>query len=117
MMYEMTNPGDAKKIATWRHLRLTGAALGAAIIGLMFAPPQATAGASITTTSDQQIEYALAAATTAQAAYDVFVAAANHGCLSAASNVESCDVAITEPLSAVDSGRETAVPSPSEAED
>ncbi len=66
---------------------------------------------------DLQIEYALAAATTARAAYNTFFAAANEGCLSAASNVENCDDAFTEPLSADIGGSETGVPSPSEAED
>ncbi len=66
---------------------------------------------------DLQIEFALAAATTAKAAYNTFFAAANEGCLSAANGGENCDDALTEPLSAVIGGRENAVPSPSKAED
>ena len=81
-----SSPGDAKTVGTRRRSRLPEAALGAAIIGLMLAPPQATASTSITATSDQQIEYALAAATTARTGYDTYFAAANEGCLPAAGN-------------------------------
>ena len=66
---------------------------------------------------DLQIEFALAAATTAKAAYNTFFAAANEGCLSAASSGENCDDAFTEPLSAVIGGRENAVTSTSKTED
>ena len=112
-----SSPGAAKTVGTRRRSRLPEAALGAAIIGLMLAPPQATAGTSITATSDQHIKYALAAATTARTAYDTYFAAANEGCLPAAGNAEGCDATVTEPLSASGGGREAAGPSPSEAED
>ncbi len=87
-----SSPGAAETVGTRRRYRLPEAALGAAIIGLMLAPPQATASASITAT-------------------------ANEGCLPAAGNAGGCDGAFTEPLSAGDGGREAAGPSPSEAED
>ena len=109
-----SSPGDAKAVGTRRRSRLPEAALGAAIIGLMLTPPQATAGTSITATSDQHIEYALAAATTARTAYDTYFAAANEGCVPATGKAGSCDVAFTGPQSAGDGGREAAGPSPAE---
>ena len=72
--------------------KLPGAVLGAAIIGLSLAPLPATAGTSI----DHEIEAALAAASTARAAYTSYSTAAADGCLTLADNTVICVVPSSE---------------------
>ena len=57
--------------------------LGAAVVGLILAPLPVSAGMSTASKSDQQIEYVLAAATTARTAYTTYYAAANDACTGA----------------------------------
>ena len=99
---------DSKKVATQRAPKLPGLVLGAAVVGLILAPLPVSAGMSTASKSDHQIEYALAAATTARTAYTIYYAAANDACMPFAGNVESCVFAFSDWQSAGDGGPETA---------
>ena len=108
LMNQTPSLRDSKKAATQRAPGLPGLVLGAAVVGLILAPLPVTAGASIAPTSDQQIEYALEAATAARTAYAIFYAAANDACMPLAGNVESCVFAFSDSQSAGDGGRKAA---------
>ena len=75
--------------------KLSGAVLGAAIIGLSLAPLPATAYAPIATI-DQEIEAALEAASTARDAYTSYITAATEGCLSIDDNTVNCVISTSE---------------------
>lgn len=110
MVFLMNQPRslrDSKKAVARRAPGLCGLVLGAAVVGLILAPLPVSAGMSSASSSDQQIEIALAAATTARIAYSTYYAAANDGCMPFAGGVEGCVFALSDaPLAAGDGGRE-----------
>ncbi len=98
---------DSKKAVAQRAPKLCGLVLGAAVVGLILAPLPVSAGMSSASTSDQQIEYALAAAATARTAYSTYYAAAIDACMPFAGGVEDCVSAFSDaPSAAGDGGRE-----------
>lgn len=101
------SPRDSKKAVAQRAPKLCGLVLGAAVVGLILAPLPVSAGMSSASTSDQQIEYALAAAATARTAYSTYYAAAIDACMPFAGGVEDCVSAFSDaPSAAGDGGRE-----------
>ncbi len=107
LMNQTPSLRDSKKAAAQRAPELRGLVLGAAVVGLILAPLPVSAEMSSASRSDQQIENALAAATTARIAYSTYYAAANDGCMPFAGGVEGCVSALSDaPSAAGDGGRE-----------
>ena len=107
LMNQTPSLRDSKKAGARRAPELCGLVLGAAVVGLILAPLPVSAGMSSASRSDQQIEIALAAATTARAAYSTYYAAANDACTPFAGGVGGCVSALSDaPSAAGDGGRE-----------